>query len=466
MRKFLLALAVVALATPAFAAVQNVKVSGDIDNWMVSRDNFNLGSKIRTGVGTGTNQGLKSQNVFLTQTRIRVDADLSDNVSTTVRLLSENAWGAGNINSGIGIDLAYATLREFLYSPLTVTVGRQEFIYGNGMILGGNGPNNGTTGSLQYIAADRSKNASNDGVKLVFDYKPLTLDVLYIKAGQTTLTGAELANRTSTDVYGLNANYQLGDSNNSAVEGYLFSRLKGSNVSTATDKGDSLYVPGLRVSTNPIKGLTTSAEVAWQLGYVPVSAGGVENAVHRNAMAYQLMGSYAIQGDDLAKYKPSVNASYSHFSGDKNAAANHSSDAVNSAKRYSAWDSFMEGQNGGTIYNALFTLSNLNILTAGATVSPIEDVTASFLWSNLSADKKYRTGNALSITQPDGSSTNTIVTSGRKDVGNEYDVNVNYAYTEDVTLGLSLGWFAPGKAFDGVNDSTASQALAHVNVNF
>ena len=41
-------------------------------------------------------QGLKKQNVFLTQTRLRVDADLSDNVSTTVGLINERAWNAEN----------------------------------------------------------------------------------------------------------------------------------------------------------------------------------------------------------------------------------------------------------------------------------------------------------------------------------------------------------------------------------
>ncbi len=464
--------ALIFVSAPAFAAVQNVKVSGDVDSWYVKRDNFNLGKRIAVGsLGGGINNGLKSQNVFITQTRVRIDADLSDNVSTTVRLLSENAWGAGNISGNVGIDLAYATMREFLYSPLSVTVGRQEFIYGNGLILGGNGPNNGTTGSLAAIAADLTKNTSNDGVKLVFDYKPLTLDVIYLKAGQRLLTGNEAAKKSSSDVYGLNANYQLGDSHNSVVEGYVFSRFNGSDfnlpVGTATTgKGDTLIVPGLRVSTNPIKGLTAGAEVAWQMGNKPVAVGGTENAEHRNAFAYQVMANYAIDQLDVAKYKPSINASWTHTSGDKNAGVNSGSDNVKSAKKYTAWDPMLEGQNGGTIYNSLFALSNLNILSAGASIAPIEDVTTSFAWSNLTADKKYRTGNTLSLLQPDGSTLGTLATTGRKDLGNEYDVNVNYAYTEDVTMGVSLGWYVPGKAFAKANNSTASQALAHVNVNF
>jgi hypothetical protein len=478
MRKLMLALvAAIFVSAPAFAAVQNVKVSGDIDSWWVNRQDFNLGTKNLTGAGiAGVATGLASQNFFVTQTRIKVEADLSDNVSTTIRLLNETVWGNGNRNvsagtgvaSDVSVDQAFVTLREFLYSPLTVSVGRQSFVYGNGFILGGNGPNMVAVNTgLNSIANDLSKdNTNNDGVKLVFDYKPLTLDVIYYKNNQRLYTGAEAADKTGSNVYGLNANYQLGDEMNTVVEGYFFARTDDSNLTTtATDKGDKLYVPGLRVSTNPVKGLTTQAEVAWQLGTKAVVAGGAEQAVHRNAFAYQVMANYAIDNADVAKYKPSVNASFTHTSGDKNSGANSSSDNVKSAKKFTAWDTFAEGQNGGTIYNSLFALSNLNIVSVGGQVTPIEDVTASFAWSNLFADKKYRGGNALSFSQPDGS-TSSPATTGRKDLGNEYDVNVDYAYTEDVTLGVSLGWFVPGSAFTSANDTTASQALAHVNVNF
>ena len=55
---------------------------------------------------------------------------------------------------------------------------------------------------------------------------------------------------------------------------------------------------------------------------------------------------------------------------------------------------------------------------------------------------------------------------GKKEIGNEVDVDATYNYTEDVQLGLSLGWFLPGDIFNSANDTIAKQALAHVNVNF
>src|ERR1700679_861567 len=100
MKKILVAVAMVMLASPAFAAIQNVKVSGDITTTFVDRSNFDLGDTVGTDGSanfTGSSfqpVGLKKQNVFVTQTRLRVDADLSDNVSTTVGLVNERAWDA------------------------------------------------------------------------------------------------------------------------------------------------------------------------------------------------------------------------------------------------------------------------------------------------------------------------------------------------------------------------------------
>ncbi len=475
MKKLLVLVAAVLMAAPAFAAVQNVKVSGDIDSWYVNRNEFNLGQKSGSGIETA---GLSAQSAFLTQTRLRIDADLSDNVSTTVGLINERAWGgetfAGSNDTDVNLYLAYATLREFLYSPLTVSVGRQVFAYGNGLVMGDGGANNVATGPLAGVAADFTKRTSYDGVKAIFDYKPLTLDLIYFKNDSGVVTGAQNSKKDESDVLGLNANYQLGDAMNSVVEGYFFSRVSGDKNTTvngaASDKGDQLYVPGLRVSTNPIKGLNTQAEVAWQLGRkgnndsTPLPAQG--DNLRRSAFAYQLMANYAIPVAELEKYKTGVNAAYTHVSGDKNGSVNRSTSG-NPASRevYTAWDPFNEAQGSGTIYNTLFDLTNMNIVAVGVSAAPIQDVTAAVTWSGLWADRKVGTENALTFRQPDGTSAAPTTTS-RKDMGNEYDVNVNYAYTEDVTLGVSLGWFVPGKLFANANDSTASQALAHVNVNF
>jgi hypothetical protein len=498
MKKLLVAALMVVLASPAFAAIQNVKVSGDITTTFVDRNSFNLGQTEGTeftasGGDFGSHGpdafmpiGLKKQNVFITQTRLRVDADLSDNVSTTVGLINERAWNAETANGGtanysndtnIDLYLASLTLREFLYSPLTVTIGRQVFNYGNGLIMGDGGVNNLATGNLAFIAQDLTMRTSYDGIKAVLDYKPLTIDMFYFKNAQALVNGNPQSDNSSSDVFGFNANYQLNDPMSTVFEAYMFSRLNGNDVTgvSTTDKNNTLYVPGLRASTNPIKGLNVQGELAWQLGQNPVVNGsGGNEAERRQAMAAQVLLSYALP--ILDKYKPTVNASYTYVSGDKNGGTNYGpgagSDAVKSAKVDTAWDPFNEIQGGGTIYNTLFPLSNMHILSVGATVNPLEDVTAAFTWSGLWAADAYTNensgNNALAMFQPDGGSAVILPVTKHNatGLGNEYDVNFTYNYTEDVTFGVSLGWFVPGDVFSGVNSNTAQQALANVAVKF
>jgi hypothetical protein len=486
MKKLLVAAIALLIASPAFAAVQNVKVSGDIQITALDRQDFGLGG-VRASVGEPG--GLVHQTGVAEQTRVRIDADLTDNVSTTVRLINETAWGL-NANDGAGslkavdLDLAYVTLREFLYSPLTVTVGRQEFYFGNGLIIGG-GPNNGTSGHYNGIANDLSLIDSNDGVKAVLDYKPLTLTAIYFKNSQNagSLVGKYQSSNDSdsSDVYGLNANYQLGDAYNTVVEAYMFSEINGSNITTqagGTDvKGNKIYVPGLRASTNPVKGLNVQGEVAWQFGnQVVANGGGQSESERRGAMAAQLMATYSLPV--MEKYKPTVSASYTYVSGDKDSLANANDSASKTAKVYRAWDPMFEAQGAGTIYNSLFNLTDMTILALGASISPLQDVTAAFTWSGLNSAAKYNGQNSLALLQPDAVGSSVLYTpagSKKTGLGNESDVNFSYAYTEDVSFGLSLGWFVPGDVFKvdtrsgghtSVMDKTASQAIADIAVKF
>jgi len=495
MKKLLVAGLMVVLASPAFAAIQNVKVSGDITTSWVYQNSLNLGTTDTTeGLapyatsGTGV-VGDKHQNVFVTQTRLRVDADLSDNVSTEVGLINERAWNAeyspagsssttvANLDTNVQLYLATLTLREFLYSPLTLTIGRQAFNFGNGLILGNGGPSNIGGGNLLYIDQDLTERTAYDGVTATLDYKPLTISMIYFKNQQNVLNGTPNADQSSSDVLGYNANYQLSDPWSTVVEQYVFARMDGhnngaafdapSNIgTTSTDKPDTMYVPGLRASTNPTKSLNLQGEVAWELGNHPVvGTTSVQQSEHRDAMAAQALASYTLPV--LEKYKPSVNASYTYVSGDKNATQDYAGDHVSSAKTFSAWDEFNSIQGAGTIYRSIFPMSNEHIVSVGASANPLEDVTAAVTWSGLWAATSFSSSeNALTLYQPNGT-TITPATNGRGTwEGNETDVNLTYNYTEDVTFGLSLGWFVPGDVFTANNHDTASQAIANVAVTF
>jgi|CXWL01.1.fsa_nt_gi hypothetical protein len=475
LRKLTLVIAAVAfIASPAFAAVQNVKVSGNIDSSYIMRDRFDLGN--------GVNNARYNQSFALTQTQLRVDADLSDNVQTVLQLLNERAWG-DNANSDankVDINLAYVTLKEFLYSPLTVVVGRQILHYGNGFIVGDGGPNNSASGNIASYAADLTKATAHDAVKAILDYKPLTIDVFTSKEDSKVVTGTSAKN-DDIDLFGVNANYQLGDDMNSVVEAYFFGKInRSNNVATTTPraKTDKVYVPGLRASTNPISGLNVQGEVAWQRGTRTLNSGGSVVNEQREAFGAQAIVNYQVKQEDVEKYKPVMQGVYTFVSGDSNptdADITHPNAA--SQETFTGWDPMFEAQASGKIYNAMFNLSNAHIVELSTSVTPIEDVMAKLSWTGIWLDKSLTrqagsngglaTGTILR--SPGGTAPSTTAVTSNLGLGQEIDADLTYNYTEDVLFGLNLGVFFPGDAFAETSSNSrksASQAIAHVGVTF
>ncbi|MBN1870767.1 MAG: alginate export family protein [Candidatus Omnitrophica bacterium] len=491
MRKLIIlaiALMVALVAVPAFASVQNVKVSGDIDSTWLYRNNFDFGSSTSGGGANPTVENIH-QSIFMTQTRLRVDADLTDQVSATVALINERAWGNDNEDAAttkgttvtdIDLNLAYVTLREMLYSPLTVVVGRQVFSYGNSLIVNASGTNNAASSDsgIAAVAGDLSKQAAMDAIRLIFDYNPLTLEVLYAKINENTATSAVDHDTDDIDLYGINATYELGDDLNTQVEGYFFARInKSTNDGTAAatngTKSDTTYVPGLRASADVLDGLNIQGEVAWQRGNNVSSTSDLDNE-KRDAFAAQFVSNYQIPKDVLPdaldEYSPALGYTYTYVSGDSNPA---DSGYVNqaSANIDTAWDPMFEAQGGKTIYNALFNLTNLQIHSVSLTANPMEDVTAKVTWNGLWLDKKIDPSSTVASTfalqRPDAAATYTpTADKDETGLGYEIDVDAIYDYTEDVQLGASFGWFVPGDVFEENHDSVASQAIVHGIVNF
>jgi len=471
MRKLLIALIAVALMSiPAYASVQNIKISGDIDSTFVVRDTFDLG----TGQSTSY-----SQDFLMTQTRLRVDADLTENVSAVVGLINERAWdqetGTAN-DTDIDLNLAYVELREMLYSPLTVVIGRQNFSYGNSFVVDSAGVNNrASVGSgLSVVAQDLTKRTAQDAVRLILDYDPLTIELLASKVDANNLLGTG-AEDDDVDLFGINGNYQLGDDWNSEVEGYFFARIDQSLKANATGtKADTLYVPGLRASSNPIKGLNVQLEYARQLGTKATSVTAIAptsraDNMERDAWGTQFVSSYVLPFEKTAEYNPIVSTSYTYVSGDKNPAA-----ARANSDDWTAWDPLFENQAGGTIYNSLFALTNCHVASISSQVNPIEDVTLKATWTGLWLSNSINPNGAghgvggqfLQILQPDSNAFIQPTVTSNRDIGYEIDVGLMYDYTEDVQLGLNMGWFVPGDLFNAMNKETANQYLANVNVNF
>ncbi len=480
-------LAVALVAMPAVAAVTNVKVGGSIDSTWLVRDQFDLGLSDTTG-------SQFYQNLLITQAILDVSADLTDNVSAMVRLINERQWGdegrendgtqfgdTSQVNSDVAICIAALTLKEFLYSPLTLILGRQHFSYGNSLVVDSTGPNNTSAGVLGGVAADLSKRAAMDAVRAILNYDPLTIDIVAAKIDSRDVLGATGAGDDDINLFGTNANYKLGDSRNTEVEGYFWAKLDESlNVAASPgQKADSVYTTGARASTNPIKGLNVQGEVAWQFGNKATTTTTARNDnQQRQAMAAQLISSYAVSHDLVAKWNPVVAGWATYLSGDENSeeASNHLFNA--SSEKWTAWDPMFENQSGGTIYNTLFDYTNAIIGGSSLQVNPIEDVTAKLTYTSLWIATNYQDdqgASTLTLRQPDGSTISANVTDNRF-IGSEVDLDLTYQYTEDVQFGLSYGMFMPGAFFHinnrygsggthGNNDN-ASQWLVNADVIF
>ncbi len=472
----ILALAfVVGLSIAAYAEVQNVKVSGDLLIRGVARNSYLL-----TDIS-------EKDRAILNTVRVRIDADLTDNVATTVRLLNERTWGqegatgsdSSTDDSNITLDLAYVTLKEFLYSPLTLTVGRQELRYGNALIIGDPDTNatavaasNLPTSSYTVGAStntfglrDLSVRKSFDAVKAMLNYDPLVIDLVYAKIEENTVSRANDVN-----LMGLNASYAL--RKDLLAEGYLWSRDRewGSTgiTTVAAANGERLNTLGTRAVYTGIENLTLGLEGAWQFGDHLASTilypgeqrvAGTKSKV--NAYALQVTSNYVIPR--MKKYSPAVNFSYTRLSGAKDLA-----DSGETIKdNYEGWNPMFEDQAGGTIFNRIVGYSNAQLFNLGGSMKPMDDLTVKLDWYQIRILQTFNSGR-LTSRNLSGVATDPLFTvkAAKRHLADEVDLNLIYDYTEDVQLGLSAGLYIPGAVYDKVNKKNASQLIGSMKVTF
>src|SRR3989338_7863481 len=397
-RRIGLGLCLVALAgfvaLPAFAAVQNVKISGDINVSGVARSNLDLDKSSSVANSVGVNSNQDNQSDFLSITRVKVDADLTDNVSTSVRLLSERNWngdstsgttanrnigltaaGVAGDENDIDLDLASITLREFMTPALTLTVGRQELRFGNGWIVGDPDTNGLALGS-ELAEGDLSSRKAFDAIRARLDYNPLVLDIFYAKIAENVSTLND-----DTTLGGINAGYELNANTN--LEGFIFSKVRGvitsglgtANGATNVDSGvttsfntakqatDVVNTVGARVVNKSVKNLTLDGQVAYQFGtYNPkldpnarfVSATDKAETSARSAWGTEVVAVYDLKDVSMvSKYEPSLTGVYVYLSGEGR-------DKVGN-KTYKGWDGMYEDQTFGHLINAVMGFSNVHL---------------------------------------------------------------------------------------------------------
>ncbi|MCX5714166.1 MAG: alginate export family protein [Candidatus Omnitrophica bacterium] len=465
-----LALALVAgLTIAAYAEVQNVKVSGDITVQGVARNNLTLsqrrtpadevefGRKIRAG---------------LIQTRVKVEADLTDNVMATVRLLSERVLqtSESSTSTDIDIDLAYVTLKEFLYSPLSLTIGRQELRYGNGFIIGdpdtnaicaGHSTTAATAGTiLPKSMDDLSLRKSIDAIKAVLNYDPLVIDLVWSKISEGSVDAFD-----DSTLYGINAGYTVNKDLN--AEAYTWARKRDPGLTGVVSmKSENLFTSGAKATFTGIKNLSLGLEGAFQYGEHLVNTtlypneNTTSNVVKKvNAYALQAIGNYAMSDK---KFKPLIGGSYTYLSGEKYKSSNGT---------WHGWDSMSEDQASGTLFNKILGYSNAQLFNVNGSIAPIQDVRVGLSYYYLMLNKVFPSDGMISLAAVNLSGVNGDPTyamkGGTKSLGQEIDLGVTYDYTSDVQFGLNAGAFIPGAAFNkDQNKDTAKQVIGSMKVTF
>jgi len=444
MKKLIILAAALMLAMPAFAAVQNVKVSGDITTYGVGQYDMDLVDNDTDSSGQDDEEGF-----FATITRLRIDADLTDNVAATIRLVNEREWDAVNASTSspesgnstdVVLDLANITLKEMFYSPLTIIIGRQELAYGSKLVVGDPNTNATKTADSDLINAPfLSKMKAFDAIRGILDYDPLTIDLVYAKIDEVY----EATDDEDQDLLGVNLAYKFADYDAEA-EAYAF-YVDGNQATNSS--AEDIAVLGLRGSLVPVDGLTLGAEVAWQTGDYSTTR-------DQDAFAATVEGSYKWDNE----YEPTIKLAYDYRSGDNE----------DSSGDYEAWDPLYEDQTKGLIADYLFAganngvSSNASIINLGGSIKPMEDLTISLDWFNYTLDEKFSATTSLN----DANISNVVVKTTDDDLGDEIDLGLTYDYSEDIVIGLQAGWFIPGDVFDSANDDEAIEVIGSIAVSF
>ena len=453
----------VLMAIPAYAEVQNVKVSGDLTARYILRQNYDLDKNSSTIRGSD-----KWDNYYMGTVGVEVTADLTDNVSTVVRLANQKDWGSSNavdnLASGITtnsfnvlVDLANVTLKELVYSPLTVTIGRQNLWFGRGFIIGAKQRDP----EAAITAKEYTTFNAFDAIRGTLDFDPWKIDMVYSTVQENVVNvGDDLT------LMGANVGYKF-DSYKGEAEAYVWRKDDKSKVcypdpttaSPSTCQNNNVNVFGGRGSLEPISNLTVAGELAWENG--KYSAGA--STRKRSAIAADASADYMFKE---VKWAPSIGLEYIFYSGEKNPGST-------TTDGWAGWDPMYRGKFDTAIrefQNLYYTTIQREGNVATSTLDQDSGATNEhqiLVKGSLKPMNNLKLAGVFGWFAMDKAQAMTIGGASRnKDIGNELDLSLTYDYTEDVSFNLLAGWFFPGKYWISGTDDTATDIVGTVKVAF
>ncbi len=499
MMKFLRVLCVLALAlcvtASVYAETQSVKVSGDLTMRGIARNGYDYRGTVDESDSARNGTGRESYTSFaLTNAEVEVAADLTDNVQTVIRLVNQREWNVANKNIVMGtpisdaqagytgtggyalsadeyqvaVDLAYVTLKEFVYSPLTVTIGRQDLWFGKGFIVGANQQD--PTGML-VDAREYTTINSFDAIKAVLDYDPWTITGVYSNIRNNAVNAPD-----GIDLWGINVGYKFAEYKAEA-EGYWFWKDDNSVEKWAAIKDkNSVHTFGVRGSLEPMDVLYLFGETAWQTGTY-VGNRVQQNQRDRSAFALDVGGEWKWLAEKLA-WKPKFGAEYILYSG------NNPENTTQAAGTYNGWDMMYRGKFDsaireyiGRFYNSFEYQPRQDVLDAcadasytnqsqvvfSASATPVEAVTLKANYNLFWNMEPYLTDHFASAAGGPVQGEQENKTGGF--IGQELDLSATWDYTEDVSFNVLGAFFVPGEVYQNA-DKTAADLVGSVKVNF
>jgi len=448
----LVAIAIAAFCIPAFAAVENVKVGGDIAVWGVYRNNFDF---IKNEV-----PGFKDDNHwFMTSTRVYVSAQLAQNITAMVRLINERDWGANWTNTftttgtilppapagltvvtqgsvtidtmAINLDLANVKIADLLTPGLSLIVGRQEYQMGEGQIIG----SRYNAGNYPTAIAGRDLGLLKafDAIRADYAVASIPLSVTgFLSKINETYGGFNGLTPGDTDLYAISL---LWKPENYSLEPYWVLLHNGFGNSGVSRLDINTF--GLRATAGipAVKGLQLKGEYAKQSGKAD---GFATDGIGGNVEGW--MGYLGAAYTFPVSMNPMIDAAYNFYTG-----ANPGEDKV---KQFvPLFPSNTAAVVGNVAYPSLVAAgaSNLKVFKLGFGIEPLKKLALGLDWFNLNTDKDVAAG----------------ITSNS--LGNEIDFNATYAYTEDLSFGFDYGYLISGKIQKDVANSTAATAGSETN---
>ncbi|MCK4463764.1 MAG: alginate export family protein [Candidatus Omnitrophica bacterium] len=482
----------IGLTSMVYAETQSVKISGDLTIRSIFRGDYDLDRNHAEAVSTRTGNQSDWETYFMTTTELQIDADLTDNVSAVIRLYNQRDWNVAckSICSGtalagrggytatddefdIGVDLAYLELKEFLYSPLTLRIGRQDIWFGKGFVVGVNQLDpQGTINADEYTTSN-----AFDAVRATLDYDPWTIDLIAAKIWENAIQASD-----DEDLYGVNVGY-IFDVYNAEAEAYWFNKRDDSTENWNIKQGNIIQTMGLRGSFDPIENWTVAAESAYQWGHYVGTRDQTEKR-DRNAWALDVSAECR-HFQELYAWKPKIGVEYIYYSGHKN--INDEEIYLNNPKyasgTYTGWDRMYRGKFDSAIrdYYGIYYASNQDsnnyrsysyygypdaadqnqhqIIVAGS-VQPTDSLTVDLRYFNFW--QQYKTSH-YDVCYVAG---HGKLVKDKGYLGSEIDLELTWDYTEDVSFGFLSAWFFPGGHYYDQSDDVATDVVGSVKLSF